>query len=113
MSKPWEQFTNQQQWKEYIAELLKTNDKALYRSILIIYELQTDEEKYKGETTEHNNIGFGGVDAEFMTSLAIQIKRGQRLSEKQKAIARNKMKKYWKQLMKVSKGEIVVDISHK
>jgi hypothetical protein len=48
-----------------------------------------------------------------MSSLAEQIREGKRLTPKQMAIARNKMKKYWKQLMKVSKGEIVVDISSK
>lgn len=113
MSKPWEQFTNQKQWKEYITQIIKTNDRALIRSILIIYELQTNDEKMSGSTTEHNGVGFGGVDAEFMTSLALQIKRGQPLSEKQRAIARNKMPKYWKQLMMVSKKEILVDISKK
>ena len=43
--KPWEQFTNQQQWKEYLQNLVRTNKKALYRSIILLADLQTPEEK--------------------------------------------------------------------
>jgi biotin carboxylase len=103
---PWEEFTNQQQWREYIRELLAVSDKAVYKSILVIYDLQTDQEKYTGETIDHNGLGFSGIDAEDMTQMALKIQRRELLTRKELAIARNKMKKYWKQLMKVSKGEI-------
>jgi hypothetical protein len=102
--KPWEQFTNESQWKEYLQNLVATNDKALYRSIYVIFQLQTESEKEMGITEESNKVGFSGVDAGFMTSLVEQINKGYALSPKQLAIARNKMKKYWKQLMRISKG---------
>ena len=100
--KPWAQFTNQNQWKEYLQNLIRTNKKALYRSIILIADLQTPEEKAYEATIEHNGVGFGAVDAEMMTSLALRLKNGGELSERELAICRNKMPKYWKQLYKIS-----------
>ena len=101
--KPWEQFTNQQQWKAYLQNLVRTNKKALYRSIILLADLQTPEEKVWGATIEKNNVGFGAVDAEMMTSLALRLKCGGELTERELAICRNKMPKYWRQLMNISK----------
>lgn len=103
MPNPWDKFTNQEQWKNYLQNLIRTNDKALYRSILLIADRQTAEEKAWGATIEHNGRGFGAADAEFMTSMALRIKGGAELTPKMKAICRNKMPKYWKQLMVISK----------
>ena len=104
--KVWESFTNQQQWKDYLQELVRTNDRALIKSILVIYERQTDEEKYSGQTTEHNGRGFGKIDAEFFTQIVVQLKHGYPLTDRQMAVARNKMPKYWRQLMQVSKAKM-------
>lgn len=101
--KIWETFTNQQQWKDYLQNLVRTNDRALIRSIYVIYGRQTDGEKMHGVTTEHNGRGFGKIDAEFFTELVVKMKHGGTLTDKQMAIARNKMPKYWRQLMEVSK----------
>lgn len=104
--KVWETFTNQQQWREYLQNLLKTNDKALYRAIVLIADYQTPEEKATGSTLDHNGVGFGTVDAEFLTSMALRIKSGVGLTPKQLAICRNKMPKYWRQLMIISKQKM-------
>lgn len=104
--KPWETFTNQQQWKEYLQNLVRTNKKALYRAIILIADLQTPEEKVWGATIEKNNVGFGVVDAEMMTSLALRLKCGGELTERELAICRNKMPKYWKQLYRISKAKM-------
>lgn len=101
--RPWEQFTNQQQWKEYLQNLVRTSKRALYRSIILIADLQTPEEKAWGATIEKNNMGFGAVDAEMLTSLALRLKCGGELTERELAICRNKMPKYWRQLMIISK----------
>ena len=101
--RPWENFTNQQQWKEYIQNLLKTNKKALYRAIILIADFQTPEEKAYGATIEPNGKGFGAVDAEMMTGLALRLRCGGELTERELAICRNKMPKYWRQLMNISK----------
>ena len=108
--KPWDNFTTDQEWKEFLQKLVKVNDKALHRGILAIYQLQTHDEKQSKVTKEHNGIGFGSVDAKFMSDLAEILKKGGQLSDKQKAIARNKLAKYWRQLMLISKGELTVEI---
>ena len=101
--KPWEQFTNQAQWKEYLQNLVRTNKKALYRAIILIADKQTPEEKAYGATIDHNGVGFGAVDAKMMTALALRLKNGGELTERELAICRNKMPKYWRQLMNISK----------
>lgn len=91
------------QWKEYLQNLVKTNDKALLRSVLVIYDRQTPDERISGQSTEDNNTGFTKWDAEQLTTIARKIKTKQPLTERELAICRNKMVKYWKQLMEVSK----------
>lgn len=107
--KVWETFTNQQQWKEYLQNLVRTNDKALMRAIWVIYCRQTDSERVRGETTEHNGQGFGKVDAEFFTSLVHRVQAGQGVASRDLAIARNKMPKYWRQLMEISKERMATE----
>jgi hypothetical protein len=55
---------------EEIKVLLAESDKAVARAILAIYNLQTADEQSIKETTEHNGVGYNGVDANFMSSLA-------------------------------------------
>ena len=58
----WEYFTSQKQWEAYLKDLLKTNDKALLRAIVLVYDNQTPEEKDKDESIEDNCIGFSKND---------------------------------------------------
>jgi hypothetical protein len=91
---------------EAIREKLATCDIMVERSILKLYEMQTEAEKVTERTTEHNGVGFNGVDAEIMSSFAQQLLRqknsvrpeGRRLSDKQRVLARKKLKKYARQL---------------
>lgn len=99
----WEYFTNQKQWETYLKDLLKKSDAAVVQAIVCIYDNQTDEEKSRGESIEDNNIGFSKIDAYEMGSLAKKIKRGEPLTKGELAKSRNKMQKYWKQLMVISK----------
>ena len=99
----WDYFTNQKQWESYLKNLIKTNDKALFKSIVCIYNNQTDEEKNKGESIEDNCIGFSKIDAYEMGQIAKIIKNGKSLTKGEVAKSRNKMQKYWKQLMIISK----------
>lgn len=101
----WEYFTSQKQWKAYLKDLLKTNDKALLRAIVLIYNNQTDEEKNKGESIENNRIGFSKIDAKEMGDIARKIKAGKALTKGELAKSRNKMQKYWRQLMIISKEQ--------
>lgn len=99
----WEHFTTQKQWKAYLKDLLKTNDKALLRAIVLIYDNQTPEEKNKGKSIENNCVGFSKIDAKEMGDIARKIKAGKALTKGELAKSRNKMQKYWKQLMIISK----------
>ena len=101
----WEYFTSQKQWEAYLKDLLKTNDKALLRAIVLIYNNQTDEEKNKGESIENNRVGFSKIDAKEMGDIAKKIKAGKALTKGELAKSRNKMQKYWRQLMIISKEQ--------
>lgn len=101
--KIWEGFTNQKQWEDYLKNLVKTNDRALFKAIILIYDMQTNEEKSIGSSVEENNVGFSKVDAYEMGIIAKKIKRGDPLTKGEIAKSRNKMPKYWKQLMIISK----------
>lgn len=91
--------------KEAIQNLLLTNDDAVYKAMLRIYARQTEDEKQVMETRDWNAVGFTGVDGNIMSSFVESYKRYGRLTEKQMKIARNKMKKYWRQLLDVIRSE--------
>ena len=101
----WEYFTSQKQWETYLKDLLKTNDKALLKAIVLIYDNQTPEEKDKGKSIEDNCIGFSKIDAKEMGDIARKIKANKALTKGELAKSRNKMQKYWKQLMIISKKQ--------
>lgn len=103
--RPWEDFTNKKQWREYLTNLLKTNDRALLKAITIVYDFQTEEEKLKGAAIDENDRGFGKVDARDLGKMAEKIRANIPLTEGELARARNKMPKYWQQLMRVSKAQ--------
>ena len=104
--KKWEAFKTQKEWKDYLQELVKTNDRALLRAIWVIYARQTVEEQIYGVSTEENGRGFSKIDAQFFTELVVQMQHGRELSPRQMAIARNKITKYWRQLMEESKAKM-------
>lgn len=101
----WQYFTTLKQWEAYLKDLLKINDKALLKAIVLIHDLQTEEEKAKGESTEDNFVGWTKWDAKEMGNIAKKIKRGEPLTIGELAKSRNKMQKYWKQLMYISKHQ--------
>lgn len=88
--------------KESIQQLLDENPEAVRRAIVAIYKRQTAEEQASLTTRVDNKIGFGAFDAEFLSSLAQRIERGWGLTDKQLAIGRNKIKRYWRQLAEIA-----------
>lgn len=94
---------SQAQWKEYLQNLVQEDEKALLRAIVVIGQYQTPEELALAETVDHNNWGWGTIDAKFFTGCYFKLLRGEALTRKELAIARNKMPKYWRQLMLISK----------
>lgn len=106
MAAVWEAFKTNKEWKQYLQNLVKTNDRALYKAIVLIYDSQTEEEKVKEESVEDNYVGFTKVDAKELGDIAKKIKAGQQLTDGELAKSRNKMVKYWKQLMVISKRQM-------
>ena len=87
---------------EEMKSLIATNDRVLYRCLIALYNCQTADEQECGETFEHNGAGFNGVDAEILTSFAQFLIRARFLTEKQKILARKRLPKYAKQLVKMA-----------
>lgn len=86
--------------RDGIQRLLENSEKAVIRGLLVVFNNQTIEEQRIEGTVEHNKKGFSGPDAEILTSFAKQYLEKGYLTPKQFAIARERMKKYWKQLLK-------------
>lgn len=85
--------------KESLKDLLKRNNKAIERAILLLYSFQTYEERTYGHTETNNGVGFNRLDANILSSFAEQLNRGYHLTEKQIAIARPKLLKYTGQIL--------------
>jgi hypothetical protein len=93
--------------KEDIKELLETNDVAVIKGLIRIYELQTSDEQSDEYTKHHNGVGFSGFDGEFMTSVAKWFLKNGFVSEGQFKHVKKKMMRYAGQLAKIANGEIV------
>ena len=88
-----------------IANLLATNNKAVERALIIIFNNQEADEQACDMTSKANGVGFTAFDADIFSSFAKHILKGRSLSVKQMEIARKqdkfgnmKIAKYWKQL---------------
>lgn len=92
--------------KEAIKTNMQASDKWLFRGLLAIYSNQTHEEQVGGFTAEDNGIGFNGVDAEILTSFALQLNSRGFLTPRQIEMARKKMLKYAGQLAKIANGKV-------
>jgi len=76
-----------------IKDRMKT-DKFLLQCMLKIFSFQTSWEKQDDTTQVWNDVGFSGVDVEFLSSVSNQyIKKGY-LSDKQMVYVRKRMIKY-------------------
>jgi hypothetical protein len=56
-----------------IVELLKTNDRAVARALVVLNERQTADEQAGQSTFKSNGRGFTPADAYMGTSMAIQF----------------------------------------
>jgi hypothetical protein len=91
--------------REELTALVESNDTALNRFIIRIYNQQEADEQRVEQTRKVNGCGFNSSDAPFMSSLAKQILSGLMLSARQKIKARKAMKKYVGQLMVLMREE--------
>jgi len=63
--------------KDSILKLLETNDRAVERAVVAIFNYQTASEQNAEHTLDHNGVGFSGAHGEIGASMAKQyLKRG-------------------------------------
>jgi hypothetical protein len=87
--------------RETIIANIQGDDRWLERAVLAIWRFQTYGEKRDEITRLKNNVGFNSVDGKILTSLGNQLSAGRRLSDKQKLLARGRMRKYCGQLLNI------------
>ena len=87
---------------EYVKEKLANNDHWAIHAMLKIFEYQTAGEQVTGTTRELNGVGFGGADAEILSSFVRFYNKHKYLSKKQMKILHHKIKKYHRQIIQVS-----------
>lgn len=88
--------------EEQIKYLVQTNDKVLYGALRKMYDMQTDEEKSLGNTHVHNGVGFNAYDAPLLSSIYKSLEQYGHLTNGQKETARDRLKKYSKQLTMIA-----------
>ncbi len=87
----------------FVKSQLATNKVWATKALVRIYqENQTNDEQVAKTTSYDNGIGFSGVDAPFLSSLAEQYLRRGNLSDKQMVFVFKKMPKYAGQVIKMS-----------
>lgn len=96
--------------KAEIVNLLRTNDKAIIRAIIVLNERQTQDEQAIGATTHANGRGFSAAHAAIGTSMAQFYEKNGYLSPKQVAYwrkttasGRMKIEIYAGQLLEIAK----------
>ena len=99
--------------KEAIINLINTREDAVLKGIVIIYNRQTTDEQVTQDTKYLNGRGFNGFDAEFGSSLAVQVINKHYLSIKQMEFARRLLKKYAGQLAEVANEKVQEGIGEK
>lgn len=96
--------------KEQILTMLETNDKAITRAVIAIYQRQTDDEQVAQHTLKSNNIGFNSSDAPYLSYCAkYAIDRKITLTGKHLEKSRIRVRKYWKQLMDIANSNVVTN----
>lgn len=90
-------------WTEVeIANLVLTNNRAVEKAILAIYNRQTESEQANSTTLHTNGVGFAGPDARLGSYYARWIISGRSLSGKHLDKARQMAIKYRRQLTEIA-----------
>jgi len=84
--------------KNYLKQRLAEPAQAV-KALMLIYSFQTEHEQAVEGTEVHNNIGFTGFDAEWLSKLAKQYQEREWLSQKQLKCLTKIMPKYWHQVL--------------
>jgi len=107
---------DEREWtEERIQNLILKNNKMVEHCLLVLYSRQTRTERCAQSANTQNKMGFNKIDAKFLTSLAEWINKstyvdGCRLTPKQRAAARKRLKKYVKQLTTYANARKEVEV---
>lgn len=94
--------------KNEIVNLLKTSNKMVVRSLIKLYDCQTQDELDSKETISPNGIGFNMFDAKELTNIAENYIKCGTISNKNLDIVRRKIMKYAGQLTNIANHVITV-----
>lgn len=87
--------------KEFIQNKLSTDVKWIERTLVVLYEYQTEEEKEVGGTIMFNGVGFNGVDGRFLTKCSKWVINGRHLSGYHLDRCKRVLPKYWRQIQQI------------
>lgn len=87
---------------EYVRMKLNTDFNWAIAGVQRILENQTEDEARCESTDDSNGIGFTGVDAKILTSIAKQYQKNKKISNGQLAVLYKCMPKYSKQIINAS-----------
>lgn len=90
--------------KQQILELIDKNDTMVMRSLLKLYNMQTEDEQEYKETVDNNGVGFNQYDCEILTNIAKFVIKTRTMTPKQISVVRRKIRKYAGQLVKIANG---------
>lgn len=91
-----------------ILALLDQSDVAVIRALEALYSRQTADELASHMTRHTNGVGFSKWDAAFLTDMVVKNRRWGRLTPNQMRVTREKVKKYWRQLVEIANGRAEV-----
>jgi len=91
--------------KEQIQTKLRTDQKWIERSLVVLYERQTSDEQTTGETREFNGIGFNSSDSRYLSWVASYLLRDEKNHLNQKHLEKcgSRLPKYWRQIQELIK----------
>ena len=89
--------------KEQIQTNLRTNQRWIERTLVVLYQRQTSDEQTTGQTREFNGIGFNGPDSRYLSYCSRWILRGNHLNQKHLEKCSSRLPKYWRQVQELIK----------
>ena len=84
--------------KEKIYDLLTSNNQAVLKGIITLYESQSESERISGMLNKHDGKGFNRFDFPFFREIYNKLSKGYSITQYELNLARNKILKYSKQL---------------
>jgi hypothetical protein len=91
-----------------IRNLLSTNNRAVERAIVVLYERQTEDEKHESKTRHLNGVGFSGAHSRLGSYYARWILSGKSLGGKHLVRARAIVLRYCGQLCDIANQRLIM-----